>query len=93
MACRHEAHEVESCWEETQFCKQNYGKRINVISKSSYKTFPIENSNITKKVIMSEVLLEDMQNVTIKGLAHECKSLSEEQSIPNVFLTESTRAL
>ena len=26
-----------------------------------------------------------MQNVTIKGLAHEYKSLSEELSIPNVL--------
>ena len=30
------------------------------------------------------VLLEDMQNMTIKGLAHEYKNLSEELSIPNV---------
>ena len=37
-----------------------------------------ENSNITKRVLMSEVILEDMQEVTIKGLAHECKNLSEE---------------
>ena len=45
-----------------------------------------ENSNITKKVIMSEVIF--MQKGTIKGLAYECKSVSEEISI-----TESTRAL
>ena len=40
-----------------------------------------ENSNITKRVLMSEVLMEDMQKVTIKGLAYECKSLSEEQAL------------
>ena len=52
-----------------------------------------ENSNITKRVLMSEVLLEDMQKVTIKGLAYECKSLSEELGIPMWYLTKSTRAL
>ena len=45
-----------------------------------------ENSNITKKVIMSEVIF--MQKGTIKGLAYECKSLSEELSIPNVVLSQ-----
>ena len=52
-----------------------------------------ENSNITKRVLMSEVLMEDMQKVTIKGLAYECKSLSEELGIPMWYLTKSTRAL
>ena len=50
-------------------------RKLNFVNKIMAR----ENSNIT----MSEVLLEDMQNVTIKGLAHECKSLSEELSIPN----------
>ena len=59
-------------------------RRLNFVNKIMAK----ENSNITKKLIMSEVLLEDLQKVTIKGLAYECKSVSEEISI-----TESTRAL
>ena len=59
-------------------------RKLNFVNKIMAK----ENSNITKKLIMSEVLLEDLQKVTIKGLAYECKSVSEEISI-----TESTRAL
>ena len=52
-------------------------RRLNFVNKIMAK----ENSNITKKLIMSEVLLEDLQKVTIKGLAYECKSVSEEISI------------
>ena len=59
-------------------------RRLNFVNKIMAK----ENSNITKKLIMSEVLLEDLQKVTIKGLAYECKSLSEELSIPNVVLSQ-----
>ena len=33
-----------------------------------------------------------MQNVTIKGLAHECKSLSEELSIPNVVFNRVNKS-
>ena len=51
-----------------------------------------ENSNITKRVLMSEVLMEDMQKVTIKGLAYECKSLSEELGIPNVVFNKVNKS-
>ena len=63
-------------------------RKLNFVNKIMAR----ENSNITKKVIMSEVLLEDMQNVTIKGLAHECKSLSEELSIPNVVFNRVNKS-
>ena len=33
-----------------------------------------------------------MQNVTIKGLAHECKSLSEELSIQNVVINRVNKS-
>ena len=49
--------------------------KLNFVSKMMLR----ENSNITKRILMSEVLLND-----VKGLAHECMSLSEELGIPNV---------
>ena len=63
-------------------------RKLNFVNKIMAR----ENSNITKKVIMSEVLLKDMQNVTIKGLAHECKSLSEELSIQNVVINRVNKS-
>ena len=60
-------------------------RKLNFVNKIMAR----ENSNIT----MSEVLLEDMQNVTIKGLAHECKSLSEELSIPNVVFNRVNKSI
>ena len=44
-----------------------------------------EDSNITKRVLMSEVLVE------IDGLAHECKRISEEIGITNVAMIKVSK--
>ena len=64
-------------------------RKLNFVNKIMAR----ENSNITKKVIMSKVLLEDMQKVTIKGLAYVYKSLSEELSIPNVVFNRVNKSI
>ena len=64
-------------------------RKLNFVNKIMGR----ENSNITKRVLIAEVLLDDIQEVTIKGLAHECECLSEELGIPNVVFNKSTRAL
>ena len=46
-----------------------------------------ENGNITKRVLMSKVLLND-----VKGLAHECMSLSEDLGIPNVVYNRVSKS-
>ena len=51
MGCRNETHEVENCREDTQF--------VN-------KIMAREKNDITKRVLIAEVLLDDMQKVTIK---------------------------
>ena len=63
-------------------------RKLNFVNKIMAR----EDSNITKRVLMSEVLLEDMQNVTIKGLAHECKNISEELGIPNVVFNRVSKS-
>ena len=55
-------------------------RELNFVSKIMAR----KNSNITKRILIAEVLLYDMQKVSIKGLAHECECLSEELGIPNV---------
>ena len=50
-------------------------RKLNFVSKIMLR----EKSNIAKSVLCSEVLLKD-----VKGLAHECMSLSEDLGIPNV---------
>ena len=55
-------------------------RKLNFVNKIMAR----KNSNITKRILIAEVLLYDMQKVSIKGLAHECEYLSEELGIPNV---------
>ena len=55
-------------------------RKLNFVNKIMAR----KNNNITKRILIAEVLLYDMQKVSIKGLAHECECLSEELGIPNV---------
>ena len=58
-------------------------RKLNFVSKIMLR----ENSNIAKSVLCSEVLLKD-----VKGLAHECMSLSEDLGIPNVVYNRVSKS-
>ena len=58
-------------------------RKLNFVNKIMMR----EDSNITKSVLMSEVLFND-----VKGLAHECMSLSEDLGIPNVVYNRVSKS-
>ena len=59
------------------------GKKLQFVRKIMMK----EDDNITKKALHQEVI------TGIKGLAHECKELTDELEMPNIMLGNTPKAL